>query len=522
MRKLSKADNILIVMTDQLSALALPCHGNPTAVTPVIDCLAERGVVFDAAYSSSPLCAPARYAFMSGQNVSRCGGYDNSAVLPVTTPTFAHYLRLAGYRTALCDKMHFVGADQLHGFEERLTTDIYPADFAWVPDWERPGRRIDKWYHNMSSVKQAGVAAVTNQLAYDDEVGAQALRAIYDHARGADPRPLCLVVGFIHPHDPYAARQKYWDLYEGVDIVLPTVPRPSAERQDAHSARLEKAIAVDAVDLSDREIIAARRAYYANISYIDEWLGRLLDALRACDMADTTTVLFTSDHGDMLGERGLWYKMSMLEWSSRIPMIVSRPARFAPRRVAQPVAQVDVLPTLLDIVAENAGHPAPDPVDAVDGRSLMALCDGDDRDDPGVAVSEYLAEATSEPILMIRRGAHKFICCASDPDLLFDLTADPHELTNLAGHRRHAGTVRALRREAAAHWDAGRVKREVIASQRRRRTLYAALATGRRHSWDFNPPRDAGEEYTRGHHDLTDFDILSRYPRPPAFTPRRG
>jgi len=161
-------------------------------------------------------------------------------------------------------------------------------------------------------------------------------------------------------------------------------------------------------------------------------------------------------------------------------------------------------------------------VDAVDGRSLMALCDGDDRDDPGVAVSEYLAEATSEPMLMIRRGAHKFISCASDPDLLYDLGADPNELNNLAGDEKCADTVQALRREAAAHWDAAQVKREVIASQRRRRVLFEALATGRRHSWDYNPPRDAGEEYTRGHHDLTDFDILSRYPQPPAFTPRRG
>jgi len=513
--KLSKTGNILIVMADQLSAPVLRCHGGP-AKTPHLDRLAESGVVFDAAYSSSPLCAPARYAFMSGQNVSRCGGYDNSAVLPVTTPTFAHYLRLAGYRTVLSGKMHFVGADQLHGFEERLTTDIYPADFAWVPDWERPGERIDKWYHNMSSVKQAGVAAITNQLAYDDEVGAQALRAIYDHARGADDRPLCLTVGFIHPHDPYAARQRFWDLYDGVDIPPPTVARPADP--DAHSARLEKAIALDAVDLSAEEIAVARRAYFANISYIDEWLGRLLGALDECGMADTT-VLFTSDHGDMLGERGLWYKMSFLEWSNRIPFIVSRPSRFAARRVAQPVAQVDVLPTLLDIAAEHTGRPPPALADTVDGRSLLKLCDGD-GDGDGVAVSEYLAEATSEPMLMLRRGRHKFITCAGDPDLLFDLESDPNELNNLAGDDAHADTVQAFKREAAAHWDAEQVKREVIASQRRRRTLYAALATGRRHSWDYNPPRDAGEEYTREHHDLTDFDILSRYPQPREFKPR--
>jgi len=248
------------------------------------------------------------------------------------------------------------------------------------------------------------VAAVTNQLAYDDAVGAQALRAIYDHARGTDARPMCLTVGFIHPHDPYAARQRFWDLYDGVDIPPPTVARP--HKPDAHSARLERAIALDAVALSAEEIATARRAYFANISYLDEWLGRLLDALAECGHARDTTVIVTSDHGDMLGERGLWYKMSFLEWSNRIPLIVSRPGRFDARRVSRPVAQVDVLPTLLSIAAENSGRPAVQPVDAVDGRSLLSLCDGDAGDGDATAVSEYLAEATSEPTSISSRATH--------------------------------------------------------------------------------------------------------------------
>ena len=531
MTRPAKSRNILIVMADQLSALAVGCYGNATVKTPNIDRLAERGVVFDAAYSSSPLCAPARYAFMTGRHISLCGGYDNAAYLPATTPTFAHYLRLLGYRTCLSGKMHFIGADQLHGFEERLTTDIYPADFGWVPDWERPAERIDLWYHNMSSVKQAGVATITNQLAYDDEVGARAVAAIHDHARGPDERPLCLVVGFIHPHDPYAARRKYWDWYADREIPLPAVGRLAPHRQDAHSLRLEKAIALDAVDLSEREIITARRAYYANVSYLDHWLGKLHETLEECDMAEDTTVVFTSDHGDMLGERGLWFKMSFMEWSNRIPLIISRPSRFAGGRVAQPVAQVDILPTLLDIACENTGHARPEIIDPLSGRNLVPLCDrnggdgdgdGDDGDDDsGVAISEYLAEGTSEPMLMIRRGRYKFICCPSDPDLLFDLQADADELTNLAEDEAHTATIQAFRQAAADHWDVAQVKQAVIASQKRRRAVHAALRIGRHHSWDYNPPRDASEEFTRSHHDLTDFDTASRYPKPPAFKPRR-
>jgi len=506
--------NILIVMADQLSALALGCYHNEVVSSPHIDRLADEGVLFDAAYSSSPLCTPARYAFMTGQNISVCGGYDNASYMPATMPTFAHYLRLMGYRTCLSGKMHFVGPDQLHGFEDRVTTDIYPADFGWIPDWNNADQRIDLWYHNMSSVKQAGVAAITNQLAYDDEVGAQAMRVIYDHARGEDERPLCLVASFIHPHDPYATRQKYWDLYDDVDIPLPAIPRP--ETQDAHNARLEKVIALDAVDINEQDIINARRAYFGNVSYIDEWLGRLRATLDECGMADNTTIIFTSDHGDMLGEFGLWYKMSFREWSNRIPLIVHQPGRFNQRRVAAPVAQVDVLPTLVDIASAATGATRPAPIDPLHGRSLVPLCEGDASKDPNACVSEFLAEGTSAPMLMIRRDQYKYISCSTDPELLFDLDNDPDELENLLDHALLTG----FRREAADYWDAEAVRQNVIDDQERRRAVHAALRVGRYQGWDFNPLRDATEEYTRSHMDLTRFDITSRYPRPAAFRPK--
>ncbi len=505
-------------MADQLTAKALGCYGNTEVKSPHIDRLADEGVLFESSYCSSPLCTPARYAFMTGQNISQCGGYDNAAYMPATMPTFAHYMRLMGYKTCLSGKMHFVGADQLHGFEDRLTTDIYPADFGWIPDWTNPHERIDLWYHNMSSIKQAGVASITNQFAYDDEVGAQSMRAIYDHARSEDERPLCLVTSFIHPHDPYATRQKYWDLYSDVDISLPSVTRPGADQQDAHNRRLEKVIALDAVDVSDEDIINARRAYYGNISYIDEWLGRLRTTLDDCGMGEDTTIIFTSDHGDMLGEFGLWYKMSFREWSCRTPMIVHRPNRFASGRVDPPVAQVDVLPSLIDIAHEGTGAARPDAIDPLSGRSLVALCDGDESNDPGFCVSEYLAEGTAAPMLMMRRDKYKFITCPTDPDQLFNLEDDPHELNNLASET--SDLLLNFQQQAADYWDVEAVQQKVIMSQQRRRSVHAALRIGRYQGWDFNPQRDASEEYTRSHMDLTRFDITSRFPRPAPFKPK--
>jgi choline-sulfatase len=160
---LSERPNFLILMADQLTARALPAYGNRVAKTPHIDALAGAGVVFDSFYCNSPLCEPSRLSFLSGRQVSAIGAYDNAAEFPAQVPTFAHYLRRAGYQTVLSGKMHFGGADQLHGFEERLTTDIYPADFGWTPDWTRFEHR-PTWYHTMDSVTQVPARAPTRSI----------------------------------------------------------------------------------------------------------------------------------------------------------------------------------------------------------------------------------------------------------------------------------------------------------------------------------------------------------------------
>jgi choline-sulfatase len=188
-------------MVDQLAPSFLPSHGHKVVKAPHIDALARAGVVFDSAYCASPLCSPSRACFMSGLLPSHSRVYDNAAEFAADIPTFAHHLRRLGYKTVLSGKMHFCGPDQLHGFESRLTTDIYPADFGWTPDWDDPSDR-PHWYHNMSSVRQAGVCVRINQLDFDDEVIFAAERELYDKARGIDPRPLLLVASLTHPHGP--------------------------------------------------------------------------------------------------------------------------------------------------------------------------------------------------------------------------------------------------------------------------------------------------------------------------------
>ncbi len=195
---MQKQPNILMIMADQLTALALRAYGHPFARTPHLDRLAAEGVVFESAYCNFPLCAPSRAALMSGRLASRVEVYDNAAEFRASVPTMAHGLRALGYRTCLSGKMHFVGPDQLHGFEERLTTDIYPADFGWTPNWDQPEERIDWWYHNMASVKQAGIAEATNQLDFDETVAFESGRWLADRAREPE-RSALLPVRVVHP-----------------------------------------------------------------------------------------------------------------------------------------------------------------------------------------------------------------------------------------------------------------------------------------------------------------------------------
>jgi choline-sulfatase len=494
--------NILILMVDQLNGTLFPDGPAAFLHAPNLRALADRSARFANAYTASPLCAPARASFMSGQLPRRTRVYDNASEFASDIPTYAHHLRRAGYRTALSGKMHFVGPDQLHGFEERLTTDIYPADFGWTPDYRKPGERIDWWYHNLGSVTGAGVAEITNQYEYDDDVAFQATQKLYDLSRGADARPWCLTVSFTHPHDPYVARRRYWDLYENCPECAAPVPIPYSA-QDPHSQRLMDACDWRKFDLSQDQVARARRGYFSNISYIDDKIGEILQVLS--DTRQKAIVVFVSDHGDMLGDRGLWFKMNFFEGSARVPLMIAAPDLPA-GRIDTPVSTIDLTPTLADLAGVSLAEVAP----WTDGTSLVPVARGAPR---GPVPMEYAAEGTITPMVALREGRWKYIRCPADPDLLFDLETDPQERTNLAPDPAHAATLARLRAETDTRWDLAAYDAEVRASQARRWVVYEALRNGAYFPWDYQPLRDASERYMRNHMDLNVLEESKRFPR---------
>ncbi|MGN6380781.1 MAG: choline-sulfatase [Gaiellales bacterium] len=488
---MTRRPNLLLVMADQLAASALPMYGHPIVQAPHLAGLAARGMVFERAYCASPLCAPSRFAMLTGRPPSAVGAYDNAADLPADTPAVTHVLRAAGYETVLAGKMHFVGPDQLHGFERRLTTDVYPAGFDWTPDWRRPPADRLGWYHTIAGVRDAGVREAALQTDYDDEVCFQAVRELRHLSLPGRERPFFLTVSFTNPHDPWHVRRADWDRYEGVQIDAPKVPAMRRDQLDPHSLRLLDMYGGGIPPLTDQETTVARRAYYAAVSYLDQRVGELLGVLQRTTLAGDTVVVFTADHGELLGERGLWFKMSFLDPSSRVPLVVSGPGIQA-GRAAAPVSQLDLAPTLCELAGVAA------PLAHFEGAGLAPELHGEQPRPARVVTGEYLAEGVQAPAVMLRRGRHKLIRCPGDPDLLYDLQADPLELENRAGDPACREIRAELSDEADRRWDLPALTRSVLESQERRRLVAAALATGAHTPWDHQPSIDASRQFVRG------------------------
>lgn len=502
----SKKPNILFVMFDQLAALSLPAYGHRLVKTPHLDALAARGTLYENAYCAAPLCSPSRFGMLTGQLPSRFGAFDNASELPSSIPTFLHLLRRAGYRTCLSGKMDFTGADQLHGYEERLTTDLSPSDLGWTPDWDHPDA-VQPWYHTLQSVAEAGPCDYSLSLQYDEDAAFKAKQWLHQNADRPDGRPFMLTLSIMHPHDPYQGLRKFWDLYDESAIDMPAVkPKPVQER-DAVGKRLYQLYDRGEIPLSDAQIRRARHAYYAMVSYCDDLLGRLVETLKTLEALDNTIVIVTSDHGDMLGERGLWYKMTFFERAVRVPLVFAGPGIGKGRRVAPPVSHLDLLPTFADLAAS----PFTDLTG--DGHSLWPSLTG--KAPPmGEVRGEYMGEGYEQPAIMIRRGDRKFTYARDDGAMLFDLKADPLEENNLVRDPSCSAEVASFISEAETRWDFDDLKTRVLESQRRRRLVHDALVKGRIAPWDFEPRQDASQAYYRNYGaDLPDPDAILRRPK---------
>ena len=485
---MNKKLNILMIMADQLTPFMMGCYGNQEVITPNLDRLAQQSCVYSTVYSPNPLCAPARAAMMTGKYTSATSCFDNTSVLSSEEPTFAHALVNAGYETVLSGKMHFVGADQLHGFEKRLTTDIYPSDFAWLPEF------VDAEKHIMHAPKAGNAVDYIQETArpvrwnsglqYDEETHSKAREYLYrEAARGEKPFFLC--VSYHHPHDPFQPTRKYWDLYEGKHITIPDVSGCKVTGDTKLDEWLNTGFhRTDCYDVTSHEnLYAVRRAYSALVTYIDDKVGELLEDLEQTGLAENTIVIFTSDHGDMLGERGMVQKRCFYEWSSRVPMMIRIPGE-KPATVSRPVSLIDLSPTLIEMAGAE-------PLPETDAYSLLQ-----DVEQRPPVFSESHGEGILWPCYMIRDGKYKYTYIHENNCQLFDMEQDPQEQNNLWGREEYRELCQELKQRILDKFSLQTVFHYVDHIVPQKEVIRSAMKKSHT-SWDYVPVVDESRRFSR-------------------------
>lgn len=457
---MSTRPNILLILADEHAPQLSGVYGHPIVRSPNLDQLGTDGVVFDGAYCNSPICVPSRMSLMTGRLPSSDGVYDNASPLASDTVTWAHLLRATGYDVVLAGKQHFIGPDQLHGFRTQLSHDLHASALHPIYRWDDGVAPAARPWHHLQTIGPG----TTPEIETDDDVEARSVE--YIRSRKDSDQPWALVSSYIAPHFPFVAPQKYWDMYDPDTVDMPNIPAGHLEEQHPLYARLRSTFGLD--DVTEEQIRRARAGYYALVTYLDDKIGQLLRTLEETGQADNTIVVFTADHGEMLGEHGLWRKSTFYEHSARVPLVVRWPGVVAGgRRVPQAVSLVDLVATLLDVAETEPTRP-------IDGTSLSGLMKGTDPEWKDEAISEYVAHGILGPTAMLRRGKYKFNYIHGEAPELYDLEADPGEFTNIAGAEGHRTLVEEMQADLLARWDAASLDQEVRRSQTERMLIRRA------------------------------------------------
>ncbi len=446
-----KRPNIVVIMSDQHNPHVMHCAGDPYVQTPHLDRLAATGVSFSQAYSAGPLCVPSRLTFLTSRYPSDIEVWKNSAALPSCTPTFAHPLALAGYETVLCGRMHFVGADQNHGFARRLVGDVSGAMRGTGADlFEGVWSLAGCGQHHASLKADAVGPGVATYEVYDRAVTARACQSLREYADRGCATPFCMVVGLLLPHNPYVCPPELFEHY------LATLPDPVlGAPSDEHPAMASLRSTRDTETITMAEARRARAAYYGLVTVMDHSVGTIMDTLDATALAGDTVLVYVSDHGDLNGEHGMWWKDCFYEGAVGVPMLWSWPGRFrAGERVDTVASLLDVGPTL----AELAGA---EPLPERRGHSLAGLLapEGAATDFPAAAFAETYALG-QRPARMIRTGRWKLNAYHGYPDpQLFDMQADPGETHDLGRDPAYADIRAELLGRVMDGWDGDEVER---------------------------------------------------------------
>ena len=448
---MSQRPNILFIESDQHNPAVIGAYGDPAIRTPNLDALAARGVVFETNYCASPICVPSRASMLTGRHPYQNEVWTNSQYLHSAIPTFAHALGAAGYKPVQIGRMHFNGPDQLHGFTERFVGDHNPnhlgarkEDHGELKGTQGPDR---------ISLKLSGSGQNAYQV-HDEAVTKTTVTFIDEHAGSNGSEPFCLAIGMMLPHQPFVSSKKDFDSYQG---KVPPPKNPTSFANETHPYLKWWKSHTGLEDVSSEEIERCRTAYYGLVTRLDSLLGDIFEALKRHGLLENTLIIYTADHGEQIGEKGLWWKQTFYEDSVKVPAIISWPAQLPTgMRINRVTSQLDLNATMLDL----AGAP---PLPASSGRSLLPVIDNPESDQwQDIAYSEYCTEPgdTSHSNgdqtwqhRMVRKNEWKLNYYHNMPSQLFNLIDDPDEMNDLSGSTEHADIVRDMTELVLKDWE---------------------------------------------------------------------
>lgn len=467
-----KPANVLFIHSDQHSRRVMGCSGDPVVKTPNLDALAARGTRFTNAYCPTPICVPSRSSLATGRYAHTIDSWDNGTPYVGTeAPSWGHRLTEQGHKVTTIGKLHYRKVGDPSGFpDQRLPVHVLDGvgDVYGCLRGDMPVRP-----HSRQQVLDARAGEV-EYTRYDRAIREEAVRWLGHEGRNQS-KPWALFVSFVYPHFPLAAPDRYFDLYDPDELPMPVNWRP--EEWTRHPV-LEWQRRIQALDepFDERTIRNAVRAYYGMVTFLDEQIGLVLQALDEAGLRDTTRIIYTDDHGEQLGEHGLWWKSSMMEGAAGVPLIVAGPD-VPPGKVSHTNASlVDGFPSIVEAVgAEYASEDSDLP-----GESWFTLAQQDDR--PRTVFSEYHAIMSPSAMYMVRDERYKYIYYVGYRPQLFDMIADPTETRDLAEDPSYADVLAACDQELRAICDPEEQDRRAKANQRGRIEeaggAEAVLATG--------------------------------------------
>lgn len=481
--------NLLIIMSDQHTRALMGCSGHPIVQTPNIDGLAQRGTRFTACWTPSPVCIPARAAFATGKYIHQIGFWDNADPYDGSIPSWHHHLRAAGHHVASVGKLHFRSDEDDSGFSQTIVPMQVVEGKGDLLGLIRDDLPVRGAAYKMARMAGPGESPYTQ---YDRDIAARAQIWLRQEAGKHRDKPWVLFVSFVSPHYPLTAPpDHFYRYFDNPDLPMPRFYAPKERPDHPFIQDYARAFNFDDYFETPDDVRRAVAGYYGLCSFMDEQAGKVLKALQDSGLGQDTRIVYTSDHGDAVGKRGLWGKSTLYEETCGVPLIVAGEGIPEGQVVDTPANLVDIYPFIIDCVGENGrqmvmpDHP---------GVSVARLANGEQPE--RTILSEYHGMGSTTGAFAIRQGRYKYIHYVKYRPQLFDLEADADEVHDLSADPKYADVLKACESRLRAVLDPEAVDARAKKRQAEQLARYggreAVIARG---DLGFSPPPGTRAEF---------------------------